>query len=256
MEIDLPFRLDRTVDIQAPPATVFRFFTDSDRWAKWWGAGSTIDARPGGRVYIRHPNGIESEGEVLELTPPERIAFTYGFTSGKPIPPGASRVNIRLAPIAAGTRLTLVHELPDAASRDAHVQGWRFQLSLFANAVADEAFADANAQADAWFEAWAIADHAERLAAFAAICSPDVTFRDRYSALAGIEELSAHAGAAQRFMPGVRLRRTGNVRQCQGTALAEWTAHSSGGAEQMRGANVYIYGPEGKFAAVTGLGAA
>ncbi len=253
MENNLPFRLDRTVDIQASPATVFRFFTDSERWAKWWGTGSTIDARPGGRVYVRHPNGIESEGEVVELAPPDRIVFTYGFTSGKPIPPGASRVTVRLAPIAAGTRLTLVHELPDAASRDAHVQGWRFQLSLFANAVADEAFAGSNAQADAWFDAWAIADDAARTAAFAALCSPGVTFHDRYSALSGIEEISAHAGAAQRFMPGIRLRRVGNVRQCQGTSLADWTAQAADGVERMRGTNVVVYGPDGKFAAVTGI---
>ncbi|MBM3797438.1 MAG: SRPBCC domain-containing protein [Acidobacteria bacterium] len=254
METNLPFRLDRTVDIQASPAIVFRFFTDSERWAKWWGAGSTIDARPGGRIYLWHPNGIESEGEVVELTPPDRIVFTYGFTSGQPIPPGASRVTVHLAAVAAGTRLTLVHELADAATRDAHVQGWRFQLSLFANAVADEVFAGANAQADAWFDVRAIADDAARAAAFAAICAPGVTFRDRYSALAGIDELSAHAGAAQRFMPGIRLRRAGNVRQCQGTALSEWTAHSADGVERIRGTNVVLYGPDGRFAAVTAIG--
>jgi uncharacterized protein YndB with AHSA1/START domain len=37
----LPHSLTRTVVIRATPATVFRFFTDSSRWAQWWGAGST-----------------------------------------------------------------------------------------------------------------------------------------------------------------------------------------------------------------------
>lgn len=50
----LPYRLDRTITIQAPRETVFRYFTESARWAAWWGAGSTIDPRPGGRMYIRH----------------------------------------------------------------------------------------------------------------------------------------------------------------------------------------------------------
>ena len=35
----------------------------SARWAAWWGAGSTIDPRPGGRVFIRYPGGIEVSGE-------------------------------------------------------------------------------------------------------------------------------------------------------------------------------------------------
>src|SRR5436190_13472020 len=100
--MELPHKLDRTVVIVARPETVFRFFTDSVRWASWWGAGSTIDATPGGKVYIRHPNGIEASGEVLELNPPERFVFTYGFASGKPMAPGSSRVTISLAPDGAG----------------------------------------------------------------------------------------------------------------------------------------------------------
>ena len=92
--MNLPHRLDRTVVIQAAPQTVFSFFTDSDRWASWWGAGSSIEPQAGGRVYIRHANGIESSGEVVEVEPPKRIVFDYGFNSGTPMPPGSSRVTI------------------------------------------------------------------------------------------------------------------------------------------------------------------
>ena len=143
---ELPYHLDRTVVIHAKPETVFRFFTDSARWASWWGAGSTIDPKPGGKVYIRHANGIESAGKVEEVQPGEKIVFTYGFVSGKPIPAGSSRVTIRLEPVDAGTRLHLVHEFAEAGPRDEHVQGWRFQLSLFSNVVANEVFADAAEQ--------------------------------------------------------------------------------------------------------------
>src|ERR1035437_9957972 len=117
---ELPYHLNRTVVIKAKPETVFRFFTDSARWASWWGAGSTIDAQPGGKVYIRHPNGIETVGEVLEAVAPERIVFTYGYASGKPIEPGGSRVTISLTPDAAGTRLHLRHEFADEAPRHEH----------------------------------------------------------------------------------------------------------------------------------------
>ena len=162
----LSHNLERSVIIRAKPETVFRFFTDSDRWAKWWGAGSTIDRSPGGKVLIRYPNGVEAVGEVIDSTPPERIVFTYGYASGNPIPAGASRVTIRLTPHPDGTRLDLRHEFADAAVRDAHVQGWRYQLSLFGNAVADEVNADAAKLVDAWFDGWAIADEKERDEAF------------------------------------------------------------------------------------------
>ena len=132
-------RLDRTIVIRARPATVFEFFTSTPDWAAWWGAGSTIDARPGGQLLIRHPNGVEVTGEVIDVRAPERIVFTYGYASGKPIPPGGSQVTIRLDGHPAGTLLQLTHEFSDAGARDHHVQGWRFQLSLFANAVAMEA---------------------------------------------------------------------------------------------------------------------
>src|SRR6185369_2449330 len=105
----LTHRLDRTIVIGAPPSAVFKYSTDSARWAAWWGAGSTIDARPGGRVFIRHPGGNEASGEVLEVTPPSRIVFTYGYATGQPFGPGESRITITLSPAGKGTRLQLSH---------------------------------------------------------------------------------------------------------------------------------------------------
>jgi uncharacterized protein YndB with AHSA1/START domain len=232
-------KLERSIVIQARPETVFRFFTDSERWAKWWGAGSTIDARPGGKVFILHPGGVETLGEVLESQPPQRIVFTYG---------NASRVTITLTAAENGARLHLLHEFDDAAARDQHVQGWRFQLSLFANAVANEVFENAASVADAWYEAWAIADDRAREEAFARVASPDVAFRDRYSTLDGLAELSAHAGAAQRFMPGITLRRSGEIRQCQGMVLAGWIAS---GKEEFSGTSVLVMTPDGRIKSAT-----
>jgi len=253
MSETLPHRLDRSASILAAPETVFAFFTDSARWARWWGAGSAIDARPGGQMRIRYPDGTEAVGEVKEVAPPERIVFTYGYASGKHLAPGASLVTIRLTPEGPGTRLELVHEFAEAAVRDLHVQGWRFQLSLFANVVADQEFANAAAVVDGWFEAWAIGDDRARDEAFARIAAESVRFRDRYSQLEGLAELSAHAGAAQRFMPGVRLERRGGVRHCQGVVLADWSAQGPDGQERMSGTNVFVMGAGGRLEAVTGF---
>lgn len=249
----LPHRLDRTVTIQAPRDTVFRFFTDSARWASWWGAGSTIDASPGGRVVIRMPGGVEVTGEVVELVPPTRIVFTYGFTSGAPIPPGGSRVTIELEPAGTGTRLHLAHAFAETATRDEHVQGWRYQLAVFGNVVTDEAHRDAPAKVDAWFRVWSEPDAAVRERAFADLASPDVQFRDRFSLLDGLTDVLPHITAAQRFMPGMTLRRDGDVRHCQGTVLADWTAVGADGQPRGRGTNVFAIGGDGKFTAVTGF---
>src|SRR5437667_258262 len=131
--MELPHNLTRSVFIEASRDTVFRYFTDSGRWAKWWGSGSTIDARPGGEIYIRYPNAVEVRGEVVEVAAPERIVFTYGYVSGKPMGPGESVVSIRLEETSAGTRLHLLHEFAAAPARDAHIQGWRHQMSVFTN---------------------------------------------------------------------------------------------------------------------------
>jgi uncharacterized protein YndB with AHSA1/START domain len=249
----LDYRLDRTIVIEAPQAAVFKYFTDPARWAAWWGAGSTIDARPGGRVFVRYPDGTEVSGEVVEVTPPSQIVFTYGYVTGAPIAPGASRVTIRLEAAARGTRVHLVHAFADAAVRDHHVQGWRYQLSLFANVVADEIHREAGSLVDAWFDAWAEPDDAARTKSLAAIASADVRMRDRFSCIEGGADLTQHMAAAQRFMPGMRLQRTGDARHCQGTVLADWTAAGPDGVPRAHGTNVFTLNHEGRIESVTGF---
>jgi uncharacterized protein YndB with AHSA1/START domain len=249
----LPHRLDRDVLIHADRETVFRFFTDPQRWAAWWGAGSTIDARPGGRVLIRYPNTLEAEGEVLYVRPPDEIAFTYGYASGSPLPPGGSHVTIRLEAEGSGTRLRLRHQFHDAPVRDEHIQGWRYQLSLFANLVAAEVCAGAERAIDTWLAAWSESDGAARDEALARIAVRTVQFRDRFSAIEGRDEVSLHLAASQRFMPGIRMRRSSDVRQCQHLALADWVAESADGQERASGTNVFVFDSAGRIASVTGF---
>jgi uncharacterized protein YndB with AHSA1/START domain len=249
----LPYLLERTVVIQARPETVFSFFTDSDRWASWWGAGSTIEPRAGGRMYIRYPGDVEASGEVLEVVPPQRIVFTYGFNSGKPIAPGSSRVTIRLEPAGYATRLQLSHEFADAAVKDEHVQGWRYQLAVFSNVVTNLAHANAAALVDAWFRAWSETNDVARERSLTVIASPDVRFADRYSLLHGIADVNPHIAAAQRFMPDTHLQRTGDVRHCNGTVLADWVAAGSDGKEKARGLNVFTLRGDGLIESVVGF---
>jgi len=208
----LAHRLDRTVIINAPREAVWRYVSDSSRWANFWGAGSTIDSRPGGKVHIRYPEGTEVAGDVLDVKPAERIVFTYGYVSGKPIAPGSSRVTIELAEERGATRLTLTHEL---------------------------------------FDVWAEPDASAREATLARIAAADVQFRDRFGNINGLAELHPHIAAAQHFMPGLRLKRSGEIRHCQGTVLADYAVVGPDGAERATGTSVFALGQGGRIVAAT-----
>jgi uncharacterized protein YndB with AHSA1/START domain len=249
----LPHQLSRTVLIEAEPETVFRYFTDSRRWAIWWGEGSEIDARPGGQVLVRFGGGAEGRGEVTEIDPPRTIAFTFGYSSGSPIPIGSSLVEISLQPRGSATELTLTHFFAETGARDEHVQGWRYQFSVFANVVADEVFARAADTVDQWFAAWTDPQEGTRNASVQQIVAPGIRVRDRFSAIDGVHELLPHLAAVHRFMPGTQLVREGPIRQCQGAVLADWVARTSGGAEQGRGTNVFVLQSDGRIVSVTGF---
>jgi uncharacterized protein YndB with AHSA1/START domain len=249
-----PHQLDRSVVIEAEPATVFMFFSDSQRWASWWGKGSTIEPRVGGRMFIRHGNGVEVTGEVTAVQPPTRIAFTYGYASAKASPAETSLVTIRLEPEGRGaTRLHLSHAFAESAVRDEHVQGWRYQLALFGNLVASEAFAGAAELVDGWFAAWSDPEAVTREATLARIAADDVRFRDRFSLIDGMDDLRPHLAAVHRFMPGMRLERDGDIRHCQGTVLADWIARGADGQERGRGTNVFVLGAGARIESVTGF---
>jgi len=249
----LPYSVERTMLIEADPEIVFGFFTDPARWAMWWGAGSTIDARPGGALLICHSNGLESVGEVLDVKPHDRIVFTMSLHAHVPVPPEDSRVTFRLETRGEGTLVHVTHELADASVRDLMPQGWRFHLSRFANAVADAVHADAPRLVETWFALWSQPDEPMRRQALESIAQPGLKFRDRFSTLDSLDEVLIHIGAAQRFMPGVRLERRSEVRHCQGTALADWVLLVGDGKERMRGTSVFTLGRDGRIASIVGV---
>jgi len=244
--------LDREVTIRAPRDLVFRFFTDSPRWASWWGAGSTIDARVNGDVLIRYPGGTEAIGKVLEIDPPKKIVFSYGYAKGMPIPAGESRVTIQLDAVREGTRVRVHHAFADAAVMQQHVQGWRYQLSLFSNIVSNEIHAAADATVDAWFAMWSEPRAEQRHRELDRIAASDITMQDRFSAIQGVDDVRAHLDAVQVHMPGYVLRRDGDARHCQGQVLVKWKA-SGDGKPSMSGTNVFQLAADGRIQSVMGF---
>lgn len=239
---------ERTCVIRARPDVVFRFFTETPRWAAWWGEGSRIDPRPGGEMYIRYPNAAVARGEVVEIGA-DRIVFTFGYEDPKqPIRPGGSTVELSVAPHPEGTLLTLRHTVETEAIRDQHVAGWRYQLAVFANVAARDAHERGGQAIAAWFDAWNTDDEARRRDLLAGSCVPDVVFREAWAALAGLDDLVAHIGIVRRMVAATL--EAGSPRFCQGTALVDWKA-----GEKTRGTNVFDLDADGRIARVVGLSA-
>ena len=250
----LTHTLERSLVIRAPREVVFRYFTDDERFARWWGEGSTIDAKIGGEVRIQYPGGVVMKGEVLALQQDHSIAFSYGYENSHPeLPPGSSRVTITLEEHAEGTSVKLVHELPSEKMRDAHVPGWRYHMAVFANVVTHFHHERIEETVDRWFEAWAEADVARRGELLEACTTEDVSVNDPYACFAGRDELVGHITNTLVHMPGVVMRRDGDVLQCQGAILFEWAAKGPDGLRIAEGKNVARLAPDGRIAAVRGF---
>jgi uncharacterized protein YndB with AHSA1/START domain len=130
----------RELQIDASPETVFAFFTEPDKLTRWLCDEAIVDPRPGGVNHQTHPGGGDyaagpyyMRGEFVEVTPPSRVVFTWGFDNPDVnIGPGESTVEVTLAPDGDGTRLRLVHSGLPEATRASHSEGWTELLAQLA----------------------------------------------------------------------------------------------------------------------------
>lgn len=129
--------LEVTVHIAASPETVFPYFTDPNRYVLWMGERAVLEPVPGGPYRVRMRNGIEAAGEFVEIDPPKRIVFTWGWTEDQSVPPGSTQVVITLEEEDGGTRVVLRHHgLPTDDQRDHHRAGWQMYLDRLGIRVA------------------------------------------------------------------------------------------------------------------------
>lgn len=78
-------------------------------------------------------------GEYLEVAPPRRIVFPWGFEgTGRAVAAGSTRVEVTLEPDGGGTLLTLRHHGLQDATRQAHHEGWTHYLARLAPAAAGD----------------------------------------------------------------------------------------------------------------------
>jgi uncharacterized protein YndB with AHSA1/START domain len=129
------------VQVDARPETVFEFFTQPEKMERWMGVTAEMDARPGGgwRIDI-NGHGSVTAGEFVEMEPPHRVVFTWGFEESDNAPvrlrPGASTVEVTLTREGDGTRVRLEHRDLPPDLRVFHNLGWEHYLPRLALAAA------------------------------------------------------------------------------------------------------------------------
>ena len=98
------------------------------------GCGRKVDARPGGALRVIMPDAAAASGHFIEVVPPRRIVFTWGWEGNSiPIPPGSSIVTIELEPADSGTMVRLTQSgLQPAEMRELHRSGWERYLGRLA----------------------------------------------------------------------------------------------------------------------------
>lgn len=134
-------RLTITRTIQATRERVFQAWTDPEHLLNWWGADegwttpiAEVDLRVGGRYRLamqdpeqEHPYVVG--GVYREITPPERLAFTWTWEKrpgdDPDWTPAETLVTLEFIERNGTTELALTHErFPDTHMRDEHNSGW------------------------------------------------------------------------------------------------------------------------------------
>ncbi|MEO8590952.1 MAG: SRPBCC domain-containing protein [Flavobacteriales bacterium] len=155
--------LEITRTFNAPPALVYRAWTEPEMMRQWFGGPPPfitpvceVDVRSGGawRMVMRDPEGVDYplKGAFEEVVPGERLVMNgtlaehpasfHGivrnqFPAGHPEPSPEFSWTVTFADVPGGTRLTMRMRLPDRIHRDAHIKlgtelGWGASMQRLA----------------------------------------------------------------------------------------------------------------------------
>ena len=131
----------RELSIAARPETVWEFLVDPEKATRWMGIDATLEPTPGGVYRVTVLSGNVASGSFVEVDPPRRLVFTWGWegehdSPGMAAAPGSTTIEIELEPEADGTRLRFVHrDLPTPEATAAHAHGWEHYLERLVTAA-------------------------------------------------------------------------------------------------------------------------
>jgi len=99
----------RSIEIQAAPGKVWRWFATQEGLRGWISSNLQIDLRVGGRYRFLGPDDKTwVSGVVLELVPEKKLILSWLEEGSGWVHP--ARLVVTLAPSAAGTQVTLIHD--------------------------------------------------------------------------------------------------------------------------------------------------
>lgn len=127
--------IKKEIFIECRPETLFSFFTDAEKFARWMGRHVLLDPSIGGKFRIDLNGSDIGMGEFKELIPNQKVVLTWGWEKSKAVPPGSTTLELTLTPQDNGTLLVLTHyDLPEAEVTS-HTQGWTHYMSRLQSVV-------------------------------------------------------------------------------------------------------------------------
>jgi uncharacterized protein YndB with AHSA1/START domain len=136
-----PDRIERTVELAHPPASVWTALTTAEGLAAWFGNEAGIDLRPGGSAWMKwNEEGYTAQMRVERVEEPRVFGFTWHFAGLPDDDPRRTYVEFTLEAAGGGTRLTVVEsgfaQLSDEVFHEAfdgNTEGWASELAELAD---------------------------------------------------------------------------------------------------------------------------
>jgi uncharacterized protein YndB with AHSA1/START domain len=125
------------IHIAAPPEVVFDYFVDPEKMQRWFGSRVQLQPRSGGPYAVDINPQARARGAYLEVEPPLRVVFSFGWEDDQNVPPGSTTVEVTLVRDGDGTHVRLVHRgLRTPEMREQHLHGWQLYVTRLSVAAA------------------------------------------------------------------------------------------------------------------------
>lgn len=137
--------IERFVEIDATPETVFEVITNPEHVRQWWPDDADFDPTPGATGHLVFGDPSSPDAQIPEITivaaePPRLFSFRWVYPAGEVADPGNSLlVTFELTPQGSGTVLRMCEtgfaekgweqEVVEAEYRE-HCAGWDHFLPL------------------------------------------------------------------------------------------------------------------------------
>lgn len=112
-----------SIEIDAPPGTVFDYLTTEAGITAWMGQHAELDPHTGGGFAVDIA-GYAIRGRYLHVERPTRVVVSWGVSGSDSLPAGASTVEFTLTATERGTRVDLVHSGLPESELEGHADGW------------------------------------------------------------------------------------------------------------------------------------